>query len=222
MPRTKIDWCDYSINPVKGLCPVACSYCYARQLYKRFKWNPEIRFEPKVFTELSKIKGGSRVFIGSTIELFGEWVKEDWLETIFRYVKMYPKITFLFLTKCPWNLKRWNPWPDNAWVGASAWDFRSTAHALYASGGLEKTEAKVKFISFEPLLSETKIDFRDFQWAGISWVIIGAATGRGAKPLQREWITEIIEACQRAGIPYFLKDNLKPLLGENLMQEFPG
>lgn len=36
MPKSKIEWTDYSINPIKGLCPVACkdnqgkSYCYAR------------------------------------------------------------------------------------------------------------------------------------------------------------------------------------------------
>ncbi len=36
MNHTKIEWCDYTINPVKGLCPMACKdnqdkeYCYAR------------------------------------------------------------------------------------------------------------------------------------------------------------------------------------------------
>lgn len=30
MQKTKIPWADYTINPVKGLCPMACSYCYAR------------------------------------------------------------------------------------------------------------------------------------------------------------------------------------------------
>ncbi len=29
MGKTDIEWCNFSINPVKGLCPVGCSYCYA-------------------------------------------------------------------------------------------------------------------------------------------------------------------------------------------------
>ena len=45
MNKTKIEWTDYTINPVKGLCPMACSYCYARAMYKRFRWNPEIRYD---------------------------------------------------------------------------------------------------------------------------------------------------------------------------------
>jgi len=24
MQRTRIEWCDYTVNPVKGLCPVDC------------------------------------------------------------------------------------------------------------------------------------------------------------------------------------------------------
>lgn len=43
MNKTKIPWCDYTINPVKGLCPVDCkdnegkSYCYARRLSQKMK-----------------------------------------------------------------------------------------------------------------------------------------------------------------------------------------
>ena len=53
MSKSRIEWLrdpitgkqGFSINPVKGLCPVACKdndgkeYCYARRMYKRFKWN---------------------------------------------------------------------------------------------------------------------------------------------------------------------------------------
>ena len=29
--RTKIDWCDSTINPVRG-CSRGCEYCYARKM----------------------------------------------------------------------------------------------------------------------------------------------------------------------------------------------
>ena len=56
--------------------------------------------------------------------------------------------------------------------------------------------------------------------AGISWVIIGAQTKPTVYP-RIEWVQEIVEACDKAGIPVFQKDNLKPLLGNNLRQELP-
>jgi protein gp37 len=62
----------YTINPVKGLCPVGCSYCYARRMYKRFKWNPEIRYDrPLMYIEPFNIKKPSKIFIGSTQNLKG-------------------------------------------------------------------------------------------------------------------------------------------------------
>jgi len=54
----------------------------------------------------------------------------------------------------------------------------------------------------------------------VNWLIIGAQTKPTVYP-QIEWVDEITEACRRAGIPYFLKDNLRPLLGDNLVQEMP-
>jgi hypothetical protein len=45
----------------------------------------------------------------------------------------------------------------------------------------------------------------------IKWVIIGGFSG-GKTPPQIEWIKEIVEAADRAGIPVFLKKNLKNIL----------
>ena len=47
--------------------------------------------------------------------------------------------------------------------------------------------------------------------AGISWVIIGSQT-RPYKPPQIEWVREIVEAADKAGVKVFLKNNLRPLL----------
>jgi protein gp37 len=79
MQKSKIEWTDYTINPVKGLCPVACSYCYARRMYKRFKWDETIRMLEKPFGD-KFYKPGDRVFVGSTMDLFGDWIKPDWLK----------------------------------------------------------------------------------------------------------------------------------------------
>ena len=215
MPRTKIDWCDYSLNPVKGLCPTACSYCYARQLYMRFKWDTRIRFKPEVLAELSKIRSGSRVFIGSTIELFGEWVENDWLQIIFNHVRMYPKITFLFLTKAGKELAELN-WPANAWVGVTITGALPERDAQNLEA-LKQVRALVRWVSFEPLLAPWKGDLR-----GIQWVVIGGCSGPHARSPEVEWVGAIMEEAGKWGVPIWLKNNLLPIwAAEDLIQELP-
>jgi len=42
MNKTKIDWCDYSWNPITG-CLHGCEYCYARRIARRFNpYNGEV------------------------------------------------------------------------------------------------------------------------------------------------------------------------------------
>lgn len=153
---TKIEWCDYTINPVKGLCPMACSYCYARRMYKRFKWNPEIWYEYACLPrQLKKIKTPSKIFIGSTMELFGDWIHEGWLTDIFRFVKENPQHTFIFLTKQPQKFIKYSPYPSNVYIGVSVTNQAQYDNALRYLKGVQAT---VKFLSIEPLLEEIKID----------------------------------------------------------------
>jgi protein gp37 len=83
--------------------------------------------------------------------------------------------------------------------------------------------AKLKFISFEPLLEDV-MDMPLIFGGGIipqaDWVIIGSQT-KPYNPPKIEWVQAIVEAADEAGVPVFQKDNLKPLLGDNLRQELP-
>ena len=121
--KTKIDWADYSLNPIKGRCPnETCPLgerCYARGFYRRFKWDPTLRFEPKVFEILYDFKEPARIFMGSTIELFDEHIPAAWLWEIKDQAEKFPQHTFIFLTKKPENLHKWH-FSDNCWVGISA------------------------------------------------------------------------------------------------------
>ncbi len=55
---------------------------------------------------------------------------------------------------------------------------------------------------------------------GISLVIIGSQTRPTVMP-EIEWVQEIVEACDKAGIPVFLKNNLKPLIDKVPDEIFP-
>ncbi len=208
MNRSKIEWTNYSINPIKGLCPMACSYCYARRMYKRFKWNPEIRFEPIRNSDLPRKP--SRIFVGSTMELFGEWIDTFWLDSIFKTVRNNPQHTFIFLTKCPQNLIKWE-FPENCWVGVSVCNDKMLDVAV---DKLEDLQAKHKFISFEPLLERLTLSLNyAFYYSGINWLIIGQQTPiRPETTPKLEWIKEIVEAADKASVLVFLKNNLAPLL----------
>ena len=76
--------------------------------------------------------------------------------------------------------------------------------------------------SFEPLLDDVMqyLYIRNFI-ESCQWVIIGSQT-KPYKPPKIEWVKEIVEACDKAGIPVFLKDNLKPLILSNSRYKSPG
>jgi len=165
-------------------------------------------------------------------DLFGIGVPEAWTDRVMDNIRVHRQHRFYLLTKQPQNLPT-SPsyFPDNAWVGVTATDgWNMLSKAL---GYLWGIQAKVKYISFEPLLGGNQVTnlADNFVKSGINWIIIGACTGTfnelmslhselefmpwGKKwTLQPrvEWVREITEACKKANIPYFLKDNLKPLL----------
>jgi len=210
--KKSIDWANYTINSVKGLCPVGCSFCYARRLYKRFHWNPEIRFEPAVFNDLPKMKPGSRVFWGSTMELFGYWINPAWMRLTMERVKAHPELTHIFLTKRPQNLLTWSPFPDNCYVGVTCTDEIMLTKAYVP---LKQIQSKVKFISFEPLLN-ADMSVVDLSWtlrdAEIAQVIIGQQTPVKQSTMPKiELVREIVEAADEAGAKVFLKNNLESL-----------
>lgn len=205
MAKTKIEWCDFSINPVKGLCPMACSYCYARRMYKRFKWDETIKYDMSVWNSVSKIHKPSKIFVGSTMELFGKWIPDRWIEKILGMTSNYPQHTFIFLSKKPSELQRWSPFPKNCWVGVSTtgFDVRSSLEYVF-----KDIQATVKFVSIEPFLDYTPMDFR---W--VNWVIIGQQTPpkKSTEP-HLIWLLRTAEEADKLNKPVFLKDNLLPLI----------
>ena len=208
MQKSKIEWTDYTSNPVKGYCPMACSYCYARKMYERFGWDKTIHFDAYEIFKAHRILKPSRIFVGSMIELFGDWMKDGWLEDIFCDIGKCPQHTFQLLTKQPQNLARFSPFPPNVWVGVSA---TNREQYLNATDSLDGIDAAIKFVSFEPLLEPIAIS--ECQLNAVNWVIIGQQTPSSKKTSPKiEWIMDIVEACDKVRIPVFLKDNLIPVV----------
>ncbi len=179
------------------------------------------RFWPEKLEELNQgYKRNKGIFVCSMSDLFGIGVPEAWTREILFEINrtwMTPFCRFYLLTKQPQNLIKFSPFPDNCWVGVSA-----TNHTMFVEACrlLTDIKASVKYLSFEPLkghinpTADIGLDLPDvniLKSAGIEWVIIGAQTKPTVMP-KIEWVREIVEACDQAGVKVFLKDSLKPLL----------
>lgn len=205
--KKSIGWADWTINPVKGLCPVGCSYCYARRMYARncnnvFK-NKTIRYDPSVFIDLNKAKPGDRIFVGSTIDLFHS-LCSAWNDEIKNICCRTPELTFIFLTKCYHNLPK--TWSDNCWSGMSV---TTRDQAYEAQKYFKDIKAKVKLINVEPLLECPDAWLLSQLIPQANWVICGSETPYSEKTAPRiEWVREIVDAADKMKIPVFLKDNL--------------
>ena len=222
MQKTKIEWVKnpdgtqgYTWNPIKGICPVGCWYCYGRRIYKRFKWIPQLRFDQRALEEPCYLKKPSKIFVCSTFELFHPNVKPWYRDKIFEIIHYHPQHTFQILTKFPQNIDR--EMPDNVWLGITITGNKHEDFIRASEFGFRKRKAKIQFVSYEPLFEEPVQNIPH-----VDWIIVGRLTGYGNKfNPKREWIERLIEIPVLSGTPIFLKDNLKEIWGEPLIQEFP-
>lgn len=224
--KTSIGWTDMTLNPIKGLCQGGCWYCYysgKRGIARRFKQDPELRLDLSALDRLPKAP--KKVFLCSTNDYCGGWVSDGWREAIREETQKYPQHIFQVLTKQYYNLPKYSPYPQNWWIGTTATDFKQWQKAADC---LTQIQARVKFISFEPLLEDigSHIYPERLSYVGINWVIIGRLTGYGHKYDPKiEYVEEIVRACDKAGVPVFLKNNLAnvvPFFKEPFKQETMG
>jgi len=199
MKKTKIEWTDFSWNPVTG-CLNDCPYCYARAIYKRFQYSFEPAFHPDRLNQPFKITN-KMIFVCSVAELFGDWIDKKWIARIFEVARECPENIFQFLTKNPKRLIEFSPYPDNCWIGCTATNQTMANNAL---AYLDKIKAKIRFISFEPLLSGIDVEFKD----KLEWIIIGACTGERSSQPGPGWVRALIDAAGKESIPIFMKPNL--------------
>jgi protein gp37 len=106
--------------------------------------------------------------------------------------------------------------PSNVWLGTSVEDQQRADQRI---PHLLDTPAAGRFLSVEPLLGPVDFDGRRLEWLApfhdtdpmlartprINWVIIGGESGPNARPCNVEWIRRIVEDCEGASTPCFVK-----------------
>lgn len=217
MQKTKIDWCTHTVNPVVG-CTFGCSYCYARKMNSRFNWIEDWHkpvFYPERLKQLSS-KKPKIIFMNSMSDI-ADW-KEEWKDEVFKKIDEKPQHKYLFLTKRLQEAYQDIKYPETVWLGNTITrqgDFiREYGRPIGAS----------RFYSIEPILEPIKLPTNNIPKKNVQWVIVGAETGNRKNKVtpKKQWILDIKKQCREMGIPIFMKESLKDIMGEDYVQEFPS
>lgn len=212
MAQSSIEWTELTWNPVTGCSKVSqgCKFCYAEIMSRRLKamgvekYRNEFKVttHPDTLEEPYKWKKSRVVFVNSMSDLFHEEVPVSFIQDVFRVMRENPQHVFQVLTKRTELLLEYDEaglldWAENIWMGTSVEDERVKQRI----DTLQKTNAKTKFLSCEPLIGPLP----DMNLDGIDWVIVGGESGYSPRPMKPEWVIDIKEQCENAGVPFFFK-----------------
>lgn len=210
MNKTKIEWTDKTWNPITGCTQIStgCKNCYAKKMARRLHAmkNPryinefDITIHEDLFEVPLNIKKPSVVFVCSMSDLFHEDVSFDEITKIFDTMKKANWHIFQVLTKRPERLLEFSKnyeIPENVWVGTSV----ENKDFIYRVEILEQVQAKIHFLSCEPLLGSLD----EMELTNIQWVVVGGESGSNARPVEKKWIIELRDKCEKEKIPFFFK-----------------
>jgi protein gp37 len=216
MQESKIEWTDITWNPVRGCTEISpgCDHCYARVFAERFRGTEghafeqgfDLRLAPhKLIDPLQKAQP-KRIFVNSMSDLFHKNVPHEYIEDVLDVMNAAKWHTYQILTKRSSRLRNFvNRHPEEAassphiWWGVSVEDKK---HGLPRIRHLqEMTEARVKWLSIEPLIE----DLGTLDLHGISAVVVGGESGPGARPMEEAWVQPILEQCKEQKVKFFFK-----------------
>ncbi|MCC5934807.1 MAG: phage Gp37/Gp68 family protein [Balneolales bacterium] len=212
MAQSSIEWTELTWNPVTGCTKVSqgCKFCYAEVMSKRlqamgldkYKNGFKVTIHPETLDEPYKWKKSRVVFVNSMSDLFHPQVPVKFIQEVFHVMNENRHHVFQVLTKRPelvleYDQKGLLNWSDNIWMGTSVEDERVMERIEI----LQKTKAKTKFLSCEPLIGP----LRGMPLAGMDWVIVGGESGHRPRPMKPEWVIDIKEQCEKAGVAFFFK-----------------
>jgi protein gp37 len=128
-----------------------------------------------------------------------------WRDKLWQLIEDTPHLDWLLLTKRPGYIKHVYPWKtrprENVWLGTTA---ETQDWAERRIGRLLSVEARVRFLSCEPLLAAIDLSpwLRESQ---ISWVIAGGESGGQARPTHPNWVRTLRDQCNTFDVPFHFK-----------------
>jgi len=202
-------FCRDGVNPYEGLVQ-------QRPERGALNWTGRISFVPARLQAVLKVRKPKRYFVDSLSDLFHSEVSIEIILDHFRLFRAAHWHQFQILTKRSDRLLDMSDliqWPDNVWMGVSVENAKPGI--LDRIADLGKTGARIRWVSFEPWLSEDN-PLRAMQpglrpileSAGVAWAVIGGESSRdkeSARYLAVDDVRYLIEECRAVGVKVFLK-----------------
>lgn len=165
-----------------------------------------------------------RVFCASLADVFEQREELDlWRADLWKLIEQTPNLDWLILTKRPQNVLDMVPsswlehWPENVWMGTSVENQQAANERIPE---LLKIDAKVRFLSCEPLLEPidlleawlhapiTNYGYRNMGEVmneTIHWVIAGGESGPKARIMSLQAVRSLHYQCVHQNIPILFK-----------------
>ena len=246
MAASDIEWTEATWNPIAGCKIVSpgCTNCYAmrmaarlqamgmekyagttRKSGKRHVWTGKVNVDRDALTAPLAWKKPQRIFVNSMSDLFQDKAAEKFIRQVWGVMARAHWHSFQILTKRPERMlallsRSGFPVLPNVWLGASV----ESGDYLGRIEVLRRVPARVRFISFEPLLGP----ILDPDLSGIHWAIVGGESGPRARPMQPWWVEELHDSCKRQKVAFFFKQwggtrkkKTGRMLGGELWEQYP-
>lgn len=210
MAKSSIEWTEMTWNPTTGCDKVSagCKFCYAEVMSKRlhamgvekYKDNFELRIHYDALNIPYSWKHGKVVFVNSMSDMFHKDVPLEFIQRVFEVMNDNPQHVFQVLTKRAdrlFELHKKLTWTHNIWMGVSV----ENQKVIERIDFLRKTNAKVKFLSLEPLIGPLP----NLNLKKIDWVIVGGESGHKSRIMNPSWVIDIQEQCKKAKVAFFFK-----------------
>ncbi len=209
--QSGIEWTEQTWNPTTGCTKISpgCKNCYAETMARRlhamgargYERGFALSLHPERLSQPLKRKKPTTYFVNSMSDLFHEDIPDDFLDQVMEVIRKTPQHTYQILTKRANRLPHYfheRVCPRNAWLGVSVED---QYYGLPRINHLKQVDAHIRFLSIEPLLE----DLGPIDLEKIHWVIVGGESGRKARPMLSEWVENIRNQTENAGVAFFFK-----------------
>jgi protein gp37 len=228
--KSAIEWTDCTWNVIVGCTQVSpgCERCYAKTLHDRRhaiyarhdgRWakggNPMPEQYAFPFEQVQVLasrldmpfhwRTPRRIFVNSVSDAFPPDIPDETIFALFSTMLKASWHQYQILTKRPSRAVLLVPklldlmggrWPAHILIGVSV---ESPAY-LWRVDKHRQLPAPHRFISAEPLLADITFDL-----TGISWLITGAESGVGARPMEDEWVRHLRDQCLASKTTFFFK-----------------
>ena len=210
MAQSSIEWTEMTWNPTTGCDKISagCKYCYAEVMARRlqamgiekYKDGFELRLHEDALQIPYEWKKPKVVFVNSMSDLFHKDVPLSFIQRVFDVMNSTTVHTYQVLTKRADRLYELHDklnWTANIWMGVSVENDKVKDRIDF----LRETNARVKFLSLEPLIGP----LTNLNLEYIHWAIVGGESGRKARPMKESWVWDIRQQCADQGVAFFFK-----------------